>query len=93
MSFCLTDGEARHNNGLRRKLNTKGNLFLKERNGLCLINVSFLQLLGRGRSCHPGHYILCFYDMKARHKASLLTATRKLKNIFRWWAGLDAGCW
>ena len=31
--------------------------------------------------------------MKARHKASLLTATRKLKNIFRWWAGLDAWCW
>ena len=58
-----------------------------------LINVSFLQLQGRGRSCHPGHYILCFYDMKARHKASLLTATRKLENIFRRWAGLDAGCW
>ena len=36
---------------------------------------------------------MCFYDMKARHKASLLTATRKLENIFRWWAGLDAGCW
>ena len=31
--------------------------------------------------------------MKARHKASLLTATRKLENIFRRWAGLDAGCW
>ena len=30
--------------------------------------------------------------MKARHKASLLTATRKLENIFRRWAGLDAGC-
>ena len=26
--------------------------------------------------------ILYFYDMKARHKASLLTATRKLENIF-----------
>ena len=25
---------------------------------------------------------ICFYDMKARHKASLLTATRKLENIF-----------
>ena len=58
-----------------------------------LIKVSFLQLPGRGRSCHPGHYILCFYDVKARHKASLLTATRKLENIFRRWAGLDAGCW
>ena len=29
---------------------------------------------------------MCFYDMKARYKASLLTATRKLENIFRWWA-------
>ena len=46
---------------------------------MSLIYVSFLQLLGRGCSCHPGHYILCFYDVKARHKASLLTATRKLK--------------
>ena len=46
-----------------------------------LINVSFFQLPRRGRSCHPGHYI-CFYDMKARRKASLLTATRKLENIF-----------
>ena len=25
---------------------------------------------------------MCFYDMKARHKASLLTVTRKLENIF-----------
>ena len=53
-----------------------------------LINVSFLHLLGRGCSYHPGHYI-CFYDMKGRHKASLLTATRKLENIFWWRAGLD----
>ena len=37
--------------------------------------------------------IYCFYDVKARHKASLLTATRKLEYIFRRWAGLDAGCW
>ena len=44
--------------------------------------MSFLPLLGRGRSCHPGHYKLCFYDMKARHKASLLTATRKLETFF-----------
>ena len=29
---------------------------------------------------------MCFYDMKARYKASLLTATRKLENIFWWWA-------
>ena len=41
----------------------KGNLFLKEMNGFILnvtINVSFLQLPGRGRSCHPGHYICVF---------------------------------
>ena len=49
---------------------------------MLLINVSFLLLLGRRRSCHPGHYILCFYDLKARLKASLLTATRKLESIF-----------
>ena len=29
-----------------------------------LINVSFLQLLGRGRSCHPGHYISVFMTWK-----------------------------
>ena len=27
-------------------------------------------------------YVFFFYDMKARQKASLLTATRKLENIF-----------
>ena len=30
----------------------------------------------------PGTLYMCFYDMKARRKASLLTATRKLENIF-----------
>ena len=25
---------------------------------------------------------MCFYDIKARHKASMLTATRKLESIF-----------
>ena len=45
-----------------------------------LINVSFLQLLWRGRYCHPGHYICVFMAWKP--KASLLTATRKLENIF-----------
>ena len=29
-----------------------------------LINVSFLQLPGRGRSCHPGHYICVFMTRK-----------------------------
>ena len=29
-----------------------------------LINVSFLQLLGRGRSCHPGNYICVFMTWK-----------------------------
>ena len=58
-----------------------------------LINVSFLQPLGRGAFLPSWTLYMCFYDMKARHKASLLTATRKLENIFRWWAGLDAGCW
>ena len=29
-----------------------------------LINVSFPQLLGRGRSCHPGHYICVFMTWK-----------------------------
>ena len=52
----------------------KGNLFLKEINGF-MLNVTDL---GRGHSCHPGHYILRFHDMKARHKVSLLTSTRKL---------------
>ena len=45
----------------------KGNLFLKEMNGFMLnvtINVSFLQLPGRGRSCHPGHYICVFMARK-----------------------------
>ena len=45
-----------------------------------LINVSFLQLLGRGRYCHPGHYICVFMTWKP--KTSLLTARRKLENIF-----------
>ena len=58
-----------------------------------LIHVSFLSLLGKGRCCHPGHYTLCFYDMKARYKASPLTATRKLENIFRRWARLYVGYW
>ena len=44
--------------------------------------MSFLQLPGRRRSCHPGHFYMCFYDTKAKHKATLLTATRKLENIF-----------
>ena len=44
--------------------------------------MSFLQLPGRRRSCHPGHFYMCLYDTKAKHKATLLTATRKLENIF-----------
>ena len=31
---------------------------------MSLINVSFLQLLGRGRYCHPGHYICVFMTLK-----------------------------
>ena len=44
-----------------------------------LINVSFLQLMGRGRFCHPGHYILCLYDMKrgTRPLCSLQQESRK----------------
>ena len=45
-----------------------------------LINVSFLQLLGK--LLPSGTLYMCFYDMKARHKTTLLTATRKLENIF-----------
>ena len=45
-----------------------------------LINVSFLQLLGK--LLPSGTLYMCFYHMKARHKTSLLTATRKLENIF-----------
>ena len=38
--------------------------------------------------------ILCiFMTSKRGTSTSLLTATRKLENIFRQWAGLDAGCW
>ena len=63
----------------------KGNLFLKEMNGFMLnvtINVSFLQLPGRGRSCHPGHYICVFMTRKRGTRPPLLTATRKFENIF-----------
>ena len=41
--------------------------FWKKNMVLCLmwlINVSFLQLLGRGRSFHPGHYICVFMTWK-----------------------------
>ena len=49
---------------------------------MCLINVSFLQLLGRGAFLPCWTLDMCFYGMKAMHKASLLIATRKLENIF-----------
>ena len=42
--------------------------------------MSFLQLLGK--LLPSGTLYMCFYHMKARHKTSLLTATRKLENIF-----------
>ena len=42
--------------------------------------MSFLQLLGK--LLPSGTLYMCFYDMKARHKTTLLTATRKLENIF-----------
>ena len=54
---------------------------------LCFIwlkNVSFLQLLARGRSCHPKYFnYVYFRHMEERHKASMLTG-RKKKIALHW---------
>ena len=62
-----------------------GILFLREINGFPLNETDqcvIFPATEEGAFLPPGTLYMCSYDMKARRKASLLTATRKLENIF-----------